>query len=144
MKKYGFVFVVGLLASLMLVSCAAPAAVEVAAVTVLKVTSGSTVTELSAEEIKAVGEIEVDYTNKDGETTKYTGTPLKQLLSMVTDASAITFTAADGYSAEMSGVDLLACDDCILAFQDDGTLRLVMPDQSSKLQVKDLVDITIQ
>lgn len=139
MKKSKKVITFGLLASIMLTACSAPT-VEVA---ILKMTSGATISELSASDIEAFEEIIVDYTNKDGETTTYTGYALQDVLSGITDASTITFTAADGYSAEMSGVDLLACDDCILAFQDDGTLRLVMPNQSSKLSVKNLVEILI-
>ncbi|HRZ21016.1 MAG TPA: hypothetical protein P5184_05065 [Bacteroidales bacterium] len=140
MKKYLKFVVLGLLVSLVLASCASPA-VEVA---LLKITSGTTVSELSKSDIEAYEEITVDYTNKDGETTTYNGYALKDILTDVSDASVITFTAVDGYSADMNGVDLLACDDCILAFQDDGTLRLVMPNQSSKLSVKDLVEISVK
>lgn len=140
MKKSIIIIAFVLLASIMLAACAAPA-VEVA---VLKVKNGSTVSELSASDIKAFEEITADYNNKDGETTTYAGYALQDVLSGVTDISTITFTAADGYFAEMSGADLLACDDCIIAFEDDGTLRLVMPNQPSKLSVKDLVDITIK
>jgi len=132
--------ILGLLTSIVLASCSAPA-VEVA---LLKIINGTTVSELSKSDIEAFEEITVDYTNKDGETTTYNGYALTDILIGVTDASMITFTAVDGYSAEMNGADLLACDDCILAFQDDGTLRLVMPNQSSKLSVKDLVEITVK
>jgi len=140
MKKFNNFVVFGLLASLLLTSCAAPT-VEVA---LLKITIGSTVDELCKSDIEAFEEITVFYTNKDGETTTYYGYALTDILTTITDSSVITFTAADGYTAEMSGTDLLACDDCIIAFQDDGTLRLVMPNQSSKLQVKDLVEIAIK
>ena len=86
----------------------------------------------------------VDYTNKDGETTAYTGVVLTALLddAGVTNSNAmITFIAGDGYEAEIAMADLTACSNCILAFDDD-SLRTVMPDMSGKLQVKDVVEIS--
>lgn len=140
MRNLKVLFGLGFLVSLMLTSCAAPA-MEVA---VLKVTSDSSVHELSVSDIQKAEVMSVDYTNKKGETAIYTGYLLNDLLSDVTETSTIIFAAGDGYKAEMSGADLLACNNCIITFEDDGTLRLVMPDLSSKLQVKNLVEITIQ
>ncbi len=61
----------------------------------------------------------VDYTNKDGETTAYTGVVLTALLedAGVTNSDAmITIIAADGYEAEIAMADLTACSNCILAY----------------------------
>jgi len=102
--------------------------------------------EYTQTELEALGTLTVDYTNKDGEVTTYSGVPVSALLddAGVADSGAnVTFTAADNYEAEATVDEVMACTDCIVAF-DDGSLRVVMPDFSSKLQVKDLVSITIQ
>mgnify|MGYP000703098205 CR=1 FL=1 len=97
-------------------------------------------------ELEALGVIEVDYTNKDGETTTFNGVPLSRLL---TDAGisqpgkTLIFIAGDGYEAETTIDEVVGCVECIIAF-DNNTLRMVMPELSSKLQVKDLVKISIK
>ena len=146
--KHKLVVSVLLLAGIILAACGAPAAVESAtaeaAVAVLKITGPATEVSLTADDITAMDQIEVEYTGKDGATTKYTGALVTQLLPDVSDASTITFVAADDYSAEISGAELLQCTNCIVVFQAEGGLRLVMPDFSGKLQVKDLVEINIK
>jgi hypothetical protein len=102
-------------------------------------------TDFTRSELEALGTMSVDYTDKDGETTAYEGVLLSAVLeaTVVVDAgSTVTFTAADGYEAEMPTDEALACDNCIVAFDDD-SLRMVMPDQSGKLQVKDVVQISV-
>ena len=140
MKTFKTIIVMTLLASLLLTACstkAAPAAI-------LKISGGKAEVNLSANDIKGKGEIEVEYTGKDGNVTKYTGTPLKQLLTEIADANTLTFVGKDGYTAELSGADFLKCDSCIVNFQDDGGLQTVMPGFTGKLQVKDLVEIKIK
>jgi DMSO/TMAO reductase YedYZ molybdopterin-dependent catalytic subunit len=100
----------------------------------------------SMAELEGMETMEVDYTNKDGETTTYTGVPLGMLLESAgvdTTTGTVTFVAADGYSAEIDLAELMACEDCIVAF-DGESLRTVLPDQSGKLQVKDLIEIQVQ
>ena len=132
MKKT-FVFA-GLLIILTLLAACAPAQ-EAAVLTV----GGQ---EYSQSDLEALGTMSVDYTDKDGETTTYEGVLLSNVLS---DAGAtgetVVFTASDGYEAEMPMADAMACGNCIVAF-DDGSLRMVMPEQSGKLQVKDVVEIS--
>lgn len=97
----------------------------------------------SKSELEAIGTMSVDYTDKDGETTTYEGVLLSEVLNNAgVNGDTITFTAADGYEAEMPLEDAMACSDCIVAF-DDGSLRMVMPEQSGKLQVKDVVEISV-
>ena len=98
----------------------------------------------SQSELETLGTASADYTNKDGETTTYTGTPLADLLTDagLTASGTLVFTAADGFEADMPLEDALACVNCIVAF-DDGSLRMVMPDFSSKLQVKDVIEISL-
>ncbi|MFW5714368.1 MAG: hypothetical protein ACOCYU_06840 [Brevefilum sp.] len=100
--------------------------------------------EYTRSELESLGTLSVDYTNKDGETTGYEGVLLSKLLEDAeVSGENITFSAADGYEAEISTDEALACENCIVAF-DDGSLRMVMPDFSGKLQVKDVVSITEQ
>jgi DMSO/TMAO reductase YedYZ molybdopterin-dependent catalytic subunit len=97
-------------------------------------------------ELEALGTMSVDYTDKDGGTTTYVGVQLSAVLKdagLTGTGSTITFTAADGYEAEMPTAEAMACENCIVAFDED-SLRMVMPEQSSKLQVKDVVSISVQ
>ncbi len=97
-------------------------------------------------DLEAIGMMSIDYTNKDGDTTTYEGVSLAALLTgagVDEDGSTITFTAADGYEASMDTSEAIACTNCIIAF-DDGALRTVMPDFSSKLQVKDIIAVSVQ
>jgi hypothetical protein len=55
----------------------------------------------------------------------------------------LVFTAADGFEADIDLNEALACANCIVAF-DNGSLRMVMPDMSGKLQVKDVIEISVQ
>jgi hypothetical protein len=95
-------------------------------------------------ELEALGTMSTDYTNKDGETTTYSGV---QLITLLEDAGlsgdTLIFTAADGFEADLDMADALACTDCIVAF-DNGSLRMVMPEMSGKLQVRDVVEIAAE
>jgi len=59
-------------------------------------------------------------------------------------ASTVVLVASDGYTAEMPIADLEACDTCIVAPQDGGGFRSVMPGMAGNLGVKDLVEIKVQ
>jgi hypothetical protein len=96
----------------------------------------------SHSDLEALGTMSVDYTDKDGETTTYEGVLLSEVLSDAgITGETVVFTASDGYEAEMPMADAMACSNCIVAF-DDGSLRTVMPEQSGKLQVKDVIEIS--
>jgi hypothetical protein len=101
--------------------------------------------EFSLSELEAYEMVSADYTNKDGETSTYEGVALIDLLgdANLTDGDTLIFTASDGYEAEMPLAEALSCSTCIVAFDDD-ILRMVMPDMSSKLQVKDVIAINAQ
>lgn len=98
-------------------------------------------------ELKAMQTMDVQATNKDGQVEEYTGVLLKSLLDIALPnitAATLVFVAEDGYSAEMPFVDAVECETCIVAFEDDGGFRMVMPDFSTKLQVKDVVEIQVK
>ncbi len=99
------------------------------------------------EEIRAFETMDVQAANKDGEMVDYTGVSLKSLLDLAipnVTAATLVFLAADGYSAEMPYADAAECETCIVAFNDDGGFRMVMPDFSTKVQVKDVVEIQVK
>ncbi len=99
----------------------------------------------SQADLEALGTLSVDYTDKDGNVTAYEGVLLSALLSDAgaDSGSEVTFTASDGYEASLSVDEALACANCIVAF-DEASLRTVMPDMAGKLNVKDLISITVQ
>ena len=100
--------------------------------------------EYAKSDLEALGSATADYTNKDGETTTYSGVPLFALLEDAkVEGENVIFTAADGFKAEISLEEALACSACIVAF-DEESLRMVMPDMSSKLQVKDVIEISVE
>ncbi len=79
---------------------------------------------------------------------EYEGVRLGDLLALAKPAAGaakIVFTAADGYSAEATLADVLACADCMVAFTNTpGKLKLAMPGMSSGLWVKDIKQIELK
>jgi len=75
-----------------------------------------------------------------------TGVCLKTLLAglgMKDEAQALVFVASDGYQAEVSLAELQPCVGCLVAFDEDGTFKMVMPGFSSKAWVSDVVQIHV-
>lgn len=126
----------------MIAACSPQAqATEETAVTLLTVNDKA----YTQADLEALGTTSVDYTDKDGVTTTYEGVVIATLLA---DAGAdsgtdVTLVAADGYEASLTVEEALACANCIVAFDGEG-LRTVMPELSGKLNVKDLVEISVQ
>jgi hypothetical protein len=84
---------------------------------------------------------------KKEEMVDYEGVRLNDLFDMAkpqTDASTVKFVASDGYAIEAPLADVLACADCLIAFDDDGTVKTVMPGMEGMFWVKDVVSIEIQ
>lgn len=99
------------------------------------------------DEVKALETMDVQAANKDGQMVDYKGVSLKGLLEMAkpaNEATALVFVADDGYSAEMPLADAVSCEKCIVAFDDAGGFRMVLPDFSTKLQVKDVIEIQVK
>jgi hypothetical protein len=75
----------------------------------------------------------------------YTGVRMSTLMTLAQvkpEAATLVITASDGFSAEIDVPTLTACTDCLLAFTDTPESFLaVMPGQSSKLWVKDVVSL---
>jgi hypothetical protein len=52
--------------------------------------------------------------------------------------------ADDGYTAELPLADALACEKCIVSFRNNGGFSMVMPDMSSKVNVKGVIEIQVK
>lgn len=101
----------------------------------------------SEDDVKAMEVMDVQAANKDGQMVDYQGISLKGLLDLAkpaADATTLTFVADDGFSADMPLADATACEKCIVAFNDDGGFRMVLPDFSTKMQVKGVVEIQVK
>ena len=151
MKKICYVLGLVLIAALV-VSCApaaesAPAAeaVEVAEDAALKM-SGLVDMGMTLEDLKALPVTESEYTNKDGVSKTYSGVSFSDLFeaAAVGNYSSVTLVAADDYSVGIDQKTLDACETCIIAIGDDGSLRSVMPGMQGSLQVKDLVALEVK
>jgi len=74
--------------------------------------------------------IEAESTNKQGETSTYTGVPIVALLELAGlqgDAATLTFVADDGYTADAELSEVQACPDCIVSFRNQGRFSTVLP-----------------
>jgi DMSO/TMAO reductase YedYZ molybdopterin-dependent catalytic subunit len=71
-----------------------------------------------------------------------TGVRLNALLDLAqlkADAQTMVITAIDGFTAEVAVKDVRACADCLIAFNESGGLKSVMPGLPSNTWVKDVV-----
>jgi len=101
----------------------------------------------SEKDVRAMDTAQAEYTNKDGVTNTYTGVPLNDLLDKAgikSDAMALVFVADDGFESEVDLAEVKACVDCIVGFRDEGGFVMVMPDFSSKAQVKGVIEIQVK
>jgi hypothetical protein len=99
------------------------------------------------EEVKAMATMDVESTNKKGETSTYTGVSINTLLDeagVKADATTVVFVAADDYTAEVALSEAQACSDCIVSFRNQGGFSIVMPDFPGNLQVKDVIEIQVK
>ncbi len=90
--------------------------------------------------------IEAQSTDRQGETSTYTGVRINDLLykaGPISDATTLVFVADDGYTAEASLADIQACGDCIVSFRNQGGFSIVAPGFPGKIQVKGVVEIQL-
>jgi hypothetical protein len=153
MKKEGFLgYLWAALLIALLVGCSTPAAAPAAGGipddAALKVT-GSVDNEVgwTEDQVRAMDTIESQSTNKQGETSTYTGVLITNLLDLAgvqSGASTVTFVADDGFTAEAALSDVQACTDCIVSFRSQGGFSIVMPGYPGSLQVKGVVEIQVK
>lgn len=99
------------------------------------------------DEVRSMETIEAERENSKGEMSTYTGVPIKALLEeagVSEDPTTVTFIAEDESTADVELAELQACDDCIVAFRNQGGFSIVMPGYSGKLQVKGVVEIQVE
>jgi DMSO/TMAO reductase YedYZ molybdopterin-dependent catalytic subunit len=98
-------------------------------------------------QVKAMTTLQVEAKNKKGETSKYTGVLIADLLKLagpLPEATKVIFVASDGYTAEISLADVMACTNCIVSFRDQGGFSTVLPDSPGNLQVKGVVELKVE
>jgi hypothetical protein len=99
------------------------------------------------EEVRAMDTIEAERENKEGEMSTYIGAPIRALLEeagVPDDATKVTFVAEDDSTADTELSDVLACEDCIVSFRNQGGFSIVMPGYSGELQMKGVVEIQVE
>lgn len=144
-KKLGIL--ISLLMAVVLLGACAGQTEEAAVVSEPVLTmSGAATASWTEDELKALPQTSAEYTDKEGVVTVYEGVALNDLLTAagVSEYTTLSMIASDDYSADVSMEELSACATCIVVFEEDGTLRSVLPDFSGKQQVKDLVGLSVQ
>ena len=99
------------------------------------------------DKIRSMDTIEAESTNKDGETSTYTGVRISDLLSKADPkegATTVVFVADDGYTAEVPLAEIQACADCIVSFRNQGGFSIVAPGFPGNAQVKGVVEIQVK
>ena len=99
------------------------------------------------EKIRSMDTIEAESTNKEGETSTYTGVPISDLLGKAgpnDGATTLAFVADDGYAAEAPLADIQSCEDCIVSFRNQGGFSIVAPGFPGNVQVKGVVEIQVK
>lgn len=94
---------------------------------------------LGMENLQAMNVVELEAEHPKKGMQSYQGVDLNDLLNLAgADAGAATLviTANDGYASEANLAEVRACEECLLAFADDGTLMMVMPGLESNFWVK--------
>jgi DMSO/TMAO reductase YedYZ molybdopterin-dependent catalytic subunit len=69
---------------------------------------------------------------------------LLDLAKVNAEAKQVIFTAVDGFTATADLQAVRDCKDCLVAFNESGALKLVMPGMESNFWVKDIIAFTIQ
>ena len=114
------------------------------------VITGEVNTELSFMEADLRGmevlEITAEHPKKGKQ--EYQGVSLNMLLDLAgvrDEATALVFTASDGYSSEVSLSDVRACVDCLLGFTDAAeSFSMVMPGLPSGAWARDVIRIEVK
>ena len=98
----------------------------------------------SVDDLKAMEVVKTEVEHPKKGMINVEGVSLNALLELVKvnpDATKLVVTSSDGYVTELVLADVQACADCLVAFEDDGTLKLVMPGMQSNFWAKDIIMI---
>jgi tungstate transport system substrate-binding protein len=163
-----FVLLMGLILSLALSACGTPA--PTAAPVVVEATQAPAATEapaaeapstepiltvtgavdqelaLSEADLRGMEVVQLNAEHPKNGPTDYEGVRLSEVLAKAgikAGASALLFTATDGYESEVPYADVEACADCLIAF-DGADLNMVMPGMTSKAWAKMVAKIEVK
>jgi len=146
MKKHiGHTLLIAMILTIVLVGCASTDDTGPVLLQVTGAVSGEK--SFTEKDLEDLGTLDVQFTEKSGEVSTYTGTLVTGILDATglnADASGVVLVGDDGYEAEATLEEVQACADCIITIHDDGSLQAVMPGFSGKLQVKGLVEIRVK
>lgn len=102
----------------------------------------------NSDDIKAMEVVKITAKHpKKDEMTDYEGVRLNTILDMASpkaDAKKIVMIALDDYTSEVDINTIKACADCLISFNDEGNLKMIMPGMESAYWVKDVVKIEVQ
>ncbi|MFN8446834.1 MAG: molybdate ABC transporter substrate-binding protein [Caldilineaceae bacterium] len=134
--KYGFISTTGS------ASGAAPAAVpvEISGLVDKPLT-------LSGDDLKAMEQIEIKATDRDGKEQSYTGVSLNAVLAQAglkAEAKSAVFTGGDGYAQELTLAEISADANAVLVVDEGGGIRNILPSTKPKFWVKGLVKIEVK
>lgn len=128
-------------------AAATEAPVAIAPAAGLEVTgSVTTPASYTMEDLQAMTVVEATVTHPSHGDEDVTGVSLVDLITAAqpaAEATTITFSASDGYTKDLDLAEVLACTSCLVAFEDDGTLSIAMPDFPSGAWVTMLTGIDI-
>jgi len=99
---------------------------------------------LDVSALEAMDVVQLTVEDPKAGTTECRGVRLAELFSEVgvqESATVVNMAASDGYMVEIGLSDLQASADALLAIDEDGTMRVIIPDMPSKNWVKDVVTI---
>jgi hypothetical protein len=100
---------------------------------------------LEALQTMEVVEVTAEHPKKGTQTNE--GVRLNALLEQAgvkAEATTLVVTAVDGYQVELKLAEVQACADCLVAFNNRDSLKLVMPGMDSNAWVKDVVKIEVK
>lgn len=106
----------------------------------------ATPTVFEVADLKALPQVTIIATNRDGVAEEFTGVALTTLLEEVgiaDDAETLVFVGGDGYKAEVALADAQADADALIAFDENDSLRNVFPTLAPRNWVKGLVAIEV-
>lgn len=106
----------------------------------------NTIKKMTLGDLRANPIVKYSVAYKDNTTLAGDGISLNKLLDKAVikaDATGIKFIASDGYNKTVSLADVRASIDAVIAFNDDGTLRVIIPGQPFNTWVSKLVEIEV-
>jgi len=106
-----------------------------------------TVQKWTLDDLKALDVVNLTVTHPKKGEQQVEGVRLNALLDLAgvkSGAAKLVITAVDGYSTTVDLAAVRACPDCLVAFNESGSLKTVMPGMDSGFWVKDVVSLEVK